>query len=80
MYFDLIVAFDKKRGISKEGIIPWKLKGDLSFFKEKTKDTIVIMGRKTWERLKFKPLPNRTCVVITSQDNYNVKLNIYLIL
>ena len=75
MSFSLIVAFDKKRGISKNGIIPWKLLGDLSFFKEKTKDTIVIMGRKTWESLKFKPLPNRTCVVITSQDNYKCETN-----
>jgi dihydrofolate reductase len=32
----LVVAADRNRGIGKAGAIPWKLKGDMRFFKELT--------------------------------------------
>ena len=34
--FSLVVAADGKRGIGQDGAIPWKLKGDLRFFRELT--------------------------------------------
>ncbi len=34
--FSVIVAMDRKRGIGKGGALPWKLSGDMRFFKELT--------------------------------------------
>ena len=43
------------------------VKKDLELFKHLTKDAIIVMGRKTWESLGSKPLPNRKMnIVITS--------------
>jgi dihydrofolate reductase len=65
----LIVACDPKGGIGYQGKLPWSnIEGDLPRFKELTTGKIVVMGRKTWESLPNKPLPNRMNVVITSQD------------
>jgi dihydrofolate reductase len=45
---EIIYAVDIANGISRDGTIPWKLKKDMLFFKNKTKNNIVIMGRKTY--------------------------------
>lgn len=64
----LIVACDPKGGIGYKNKLPWdKIQGDLPRFKRLTDDCIVVMGRKTWESLPTKPLPNRTNLIITSQ-------------
>jgi dihydrofolate reductase/thymidylate synthase len=72
--FSLIVAIDERRGIGKDGNLPWQLKGDLKHFRDITTNTsdpakrnAVIMGRKTWDSLpdSFKPLPKRLNVVVT---------------
>src|SRR5690606_23653443 len=49
----------------KDNGIPWKIKEDMTFFKETTTGHPLIMGRKTWDSLRRKPLPNRSNVVIT---------------
>lgn len=56
--------------IGKDNIIPWKCKRDLKDFKEATTDNIVIMGRKTFESMKSKPLPNRVNIVVSMNDDY----------
>jgi dihydrofolate reductase len=61
----LIAACDRKYGIGKDNCIPWKT--DLGFFKELTTGNIVIMGRKTWESLPKKPLPDRINIVVSNQ-------------
>ena len=62
-----ILACDPKGGIGYQNKLPWnKLDGDLARFKELTTDSIVIMGRNTWDSLPRTPLPNRTNVVATS--------------
>ncbi|WKD59647.1 dihydrofolate reductase [Corynebacterium caspium] len=48
--------------------MPWHLPEDLAHFKETTMDATVIMGRKTWESLPFKPLPGRQNLVISKRD------------
>lgn len=67
----IIVAFDENNVIGNNGKIPWNLPGDMKLFKQRTIGNSVIMGRKTWESLPKKPLPDRYNIVITSQvGNY----------
>ena len=60
----LIAAVSKDRVIGKQGRIPWKIKEDLSFFKEKTLNSPIIMGRATYNSIG-RPLPNRLNIVMT---------------
>lgn len=55
---------DEKRGIGKNGKIPWHIPEDLKRFRQITSGYPVIMGRKTFESIG-RPLPNRTNIVIT---------------
>lgn len=76
--FDIIVACCNKSGIGCSGDIPWHLKSDLEHFRKITTEcpdnyrNVVIMGRKTWESLpsKYRPLPNRYNIVLTSNSIY----------
>jgi dihydrofolate reductase len=60
----LIAAVSKNKVIGKQGGIPWKIKEDLSFFKEKTLNSPIIMGRATYNSIGG-PLPNRLNIVMT---------------
>lgn len=61
-----IVAVEHNQGIGFNGSMPWpRLPGDMRWFKEKTTDQIVIMGRKTWDSIGAKPLPNRVNLVLS---------------
>ena len=46
-------------GIGNGGKMPWHLAEDMKHFKALTVSHPVIMGRKTWESMGCKPLPNR---------------------
>lgn len=61
----LIVALARDNAIGKNGEIPWHLPEDLAHFKRCTIGHPVIMGRKTWDSLPFKPLKGRRNIVIT---------------
>jgi|TARA_B110000196_G_C21114484_1_gene649703 dihydrofolate reductase len=60
----LIAALSKNNVIGRDGSIPWNLKKDLQFFKEKTINSSVIMGRSTFDSIG-RPLPNRRNIVLT---------------
>ena len=62
---EAILAIDSKNGLAKNGTIPWKSKKDMTFFKNKTINKIVVMGRKTFESLPG-PLKNRLNVVLSN--------------
>lgn len=63
----LIVACDKNGGIGYNNQLPWKkIEGDLPRFKRLTEGNVVVMGRKTWASLNYKPLPNRIHFIVTS--------------
>ncbi len=78
MIVSQIVAVDKNWCIGKGNEIPWYLPADLKYFKQVTTSHHVIMGRKCFESIpeKFRPLPNRTNIVITRQKNYEAKNSI----
>jgi len=67
----LIAAKSLNNVIGVDGELPWILPVDLKRFKEITTDqkhkNIIVMGRKTWESIGERPLPNRINVVISRQ-------------
>ena len=66
---ELIVAVYDDWGIGKDGTQPIALSADRKFFRETTKGTMVIVGRKTLADFPGgRPLPNRINVVLTRQN------------
>lgn len=61
----LIVAYANNQVIGKDGMIPWKIKGEQRRFRELTTGNVVIMGRRSYEEIG-KPLPNRTTIVVSN--------------
>ena len=61
----MIVAHDTNRAIGKDGTIPWHIPDDLKFFKTMTVGKTVVMGRKTFESMGCKPLPDRKNIVLS---------------
>ena len=53
-----------------DGDLPWRLPGDLAFFKRTTMGKPIVMGRKTWESLPRRPLPGRPNIVVTRNSDY----------
>jgi len=68
-----IMAADDNGGVSKEGSMPWpKNSSDLLWFKKKTLNNVVIMGRLTWiDPFIPTPLKNRVNVLATNQSQNN---------
>jgi len=69
----LVVAVAKNGVIGRDGDLPWRLKTDLQLFKKNTLGKPVIMGRKTWESLPFRPLPKRPNIVVTRTPGYQAE-------
>nr|AIA17843.1 Dihydrofolate reductase [uncultured bacterium] len=68
----MIAALGKNRVIGKGNDLLWHIPDDMKRFKALTNGHPVVMGRKTWESLpaRFRPLPNRTNIVITRKSDY----------
>lgn len=65
----LIVARSKNNIIGKNGVIPWKIKGEQKQFRELTTGNVVIMGRRSYDEIGH-PLPNRETIVVSSTKEY----------
>jgi len=65
---EAIVAIDLNNGISKNGVIPWTSKKDMTHFYKKTTGNIVIMGKNTYFSIpeERRPLQNRLNIVLTT--------------
>lgn len=65
----IIVAMDRNNAIGFENDLPWGrgLKDDMAHFAKTTRGKTVIMGRKTFESIGSKPLPDRQNIVVTSK-------------
>ena len=66
-----IAAVAKNGVIGKGSALPWNIPEDMKFFREATRDQIVIMGRKTLDSLG-KPLPKRENAIITRNPDFKV--------
>lgn len=67
-----IVAVDLNWGIGCDGELLESIPEDMKFFKEKTKNNIIVMGRETFESLPGKaPLKNRINIVLTRNKSFD---------
>ena len=68
----MIVATARNGAIGRENTLPWRISGDLQFFKRVTMGKPVVMGRKTFESIG-RPLPGRENIVITRNPDWNAE-------
>lgn len=66
----MIAAASENNALGKNNELVWHLPNDFKRFKNLTSGHHIIMGRKTFESFP-KPLPNRTHIVISRQEDYN---------
>lgn len=67
-----IVAVSKNNVIGSKNALPWDIPEDMKFFREKTKNRALIMGRKTFESVGH-PLPHRLNVVVTRNPDFKIE-------
>ena len=65
----MIAAVAENNALGKNNELVWHLPNDFKRFKTLTSGHHIIMGRKTFESFS-KPLPNRTHIVISRQEDY----------
>jgi len=68
----LIAAVARNGAIGRGNELPWRISGDLQFFKRTTMGKPVVMGRKTYESIG-RPLPGRANIVITRNSNWTAE-------
>jgi len=68
----LIWAEDKNKGIGKDNKLPWNIKAEMDHFRNTTRDSAVVMGRKTFESIG-RPLPKRINIILTTNPSYKVE-------
>jgi dihydrofolate reductase len=66
----LVVAVAENGVIGRDGMLPWRLKSDMAYFRRVTMGKPVVMGRKTWDSLPRKPLAGRTNIVVTRDSAF----------
>ena len=69
MIFSAIAAMARNRVIGQGNGLPWRLPGDLKFFKQMTLGKPVVMGRKTFQSIG-KPLRDRPNIVVTRDSGF----------
>ena len=65
----IIAAIAKNNALGKNNDLIWHLPADLKRFKKVTTGHHILMGRNTFESIG-RPLPNRTTIIITKNENY----------
>lgn len=73
----ILVAVDESWAIGYKGNIPWHNSEDLKLFKKTTTGHTIIMGRKTWDSLPIRPLPNRDNYVVSKTIKGNKYFEVF---
>ena len=73
MRVSLVVAMDRNRLIGADGGLPWRLPADLARFKRLTLGHPILMGRRTWESLPRRPLPERRNLVPSRRADFDAE-------
>ncbi|KAI0669856.1 dihydrofolate reductase-like domain-containing protein [Trametes maxima] len=79
-HLTIIVAATRNNGIGRNSQLPWRLPKEMAYFAKITtsapegRTNAVLMGRATWESIpkKFRPLPQRTNVVVSRNQLYEL--------
>ena len=71
-----IAAVSQNGVIGKQGDLPWRLSGDLKWFKKITMGHVILMGRKTWESLPG-VLPGRENWVLSRTMNQTEGIRVF---
>lgn len=75
--YEAILAVNTKEVIGRENRLIWNIPEDLKYFRELTKNNIVIMGRKTQDSIPNNQLPNRINIVLTrNPEKYEEEINL----
>ncbi len=69
MTISIIAAIAENNVIGKNNKLIWHISEDLKRFKKLTSGHPVIMGRKTYESLPFKPLPDRRNIILSTRKD-----------
>jgi len=69
----IIVAVSDDWGIGRNNELLWHISEDLKRFKRLTSRNTIIMGKKTWESLPRRPLPDRKNIVLTDDPNESIE-------
>lgn len=72
----IIAAVADNGVIGSYGKLPWHIPEDLKRFKQLTSLNIVMMGRKTFDSLDNRPLPNRLNLVLTRNPQISSNPNL----
>lgn len=77
----MISAIVAKAGniIGHNGSMPWKLRGDLQYFKKTTMGKPIIMGANTFKSLNNRPLPGRLNIVLSRSKYIASDINNHLV-
>lgn len=72
MKISMIAAVAKNGVIGKDNDLAWHLPDDMKYFMNTTRGHHVIMGRKNFDSIpeKYRPLPDRTNIIVTRQKDY----------
>jgi len=72
MRISIIAAVADNGVIGKDNQLVWNLPIDMKFFMNTTQGHCILSGRKNYESIpaKFRPLKNRTNIVVTTQEGY----------
>jgi len=69
----IIVAIAQNNAIGKDNQLLWHIPQDLKRFKALTTGHTIVMGKRTFESLPLRPLPNRRSVVISDMPGDKIK-------
>lgn len=78
MIISTIVAYAKNHAIGLDNKMLWHLSDDFKNYKKITTGHCLLMGRKTFESIG-KPLPNRTSIIITRNQDYKAPTGCYIV-
>ena len=67
----LVAAMSENRVIGNHNKLPWHIPEELQYFKQITLGKPIIMGRKTYESIGSKPLPNRLNIILSHSTTFN---------
>ena len=67
----IIACVDRNWGIGYDGKLLFDIPQDMEHFKKVTAGKTVIMGRRTFDSLRVKPLPDRRNIVLTKKRDFS---------